>query len=148
MLSKFFLFGFLIWLTGSPIGALILFLIILYFLDRRFIGLTPSLSAPIRRNQRLKELVRHLRTHTHDTASKAEAAHLLIAKKKYKEAEKYLREAHTIMEDSAEVLYSLGLCRLRQGDIKEGESLIRRSLEINPRVAYGSPHLRLGEALA
>ncbi len=123
-------------------------LVILYIIDRQFIGLTPSLSAPLRRNRRLKELKRHLRTHTHDNASKTEAAHLLIAKKKYREAEAYLREALPIMDDSADVLYGLGICRLKLNDLAEGERLLRQSLAINPRVAYGDPHLRLGEALA
>jgi tetratricopeptide (TPR) repeat protein len=125
-----------------------LLLVILYILDRQFVGITPSLTVPLRRNRRLGELRRHLRTHTHDTASKLETARLLNAKKRYREAETYLREILPIMEDSAEVLYELGVSRLKLGDLAEGEQFMRRSLELNPRVAYGDPHLKLGEALA
>lgn len=147
-MSKFILFGLITWLTGSPLTALLVLVFLYYFLDRRFIGILPSVSAPLKRNSRLRELRNHLRTHVHDTAAKLETARLLILKKKYREAERYLREILPIMEDSAEVLYELGLCRLKQGDLAEGKEWAERALELNPRVAYGDPYLRLGEALA
>ncbi|WP_082652053.1 tetratricopeptide repeat protein [Gorillibacterium timonense] len=147
-MSKFFLFGIITWLTGSPLMALLVLIILYYILDRRFIGILPSMTAPLKRNSRLRELRNHLRTHVHDTAAKLETARLLIAKKKFREAEQYLRQVQPIMEDSAEVLYELGLCRLKQGDLPDGKEWIERGLEMNPRVAYGDPYLRLGEAFA
>ncbi|MEO3944135.1 tetratricopeptide repeat protein [Gorillibacterium sp. CAU 1737] len=147
-MGKFFLFGLFAWLTGSPLMALLVILVLYYVLDRRFIGILPSVSAPLKRNRRLRELRQHLRTHLHDTAAKVEVARLYLAKKKYREAEPYLRQAQPIMEDSAEVMVELGLCRLKQGDLAEGREWIVRALEINPRVAYGDPYLWLGEALA
>ncbi|MCL6459500.1 MAG: tetratricopeptide repeat protein, partial [Gorillibacterium sp.] len=112
----------------------------------RFIGLIPNLAAPLKRNRRLRELRQHLRTHLHDTTSKFEVARLLVAKRNYSEAEKYLREIQPIMQDSADLLYELGICRLESGDLVEGERLMLESLKINPRVAYGDPYLRLGDA--
>lgn len=146
-MSKFLLFGLLTWLFGSPIIAIIVLLLVYYFLDRRYIGLLPNLSAPLKRNRRLRELRRHLATHLHDTSSKLEAARLLVQRGKYGEAERYLREIQPIMVESADVLYLLGICRLESGDLAEGERLMLQSLELNPRVAYGEPYLRLGEAL-
>lgn len=147
-MSKFILFGLLAWLTGSPLMALVVLVVVYYVIDRRFIGLFPSITAPFKRSSRLRELKRHLRTHIHDTAAKLETARLLIQKKRYAEAERYLRQALPIMEDSAEVWYELGLCRLKQGDLTEGEDRIRQALALNPRVAYGEPYLRLAEAVA
>lgn len=146
-MSKFILFGLLTWLLGSPIMAIIVLLLIYYFIDRRFIGLLPNLSAPFKRNRRLRELRRHLATHLHDTSSKLEAARLLVQKGKYSDAERYLREIQPIMTESADVQFLLGICRLESGDLTEGEQLMLNSLELNPRVAYGEPYLRLGEAL-
>ncbi|MBC8081024.1 MAG: tetratricopeptide repeat protein [Gorillibacterium sp.] len=146
-MSKFILFGLLTWLTGSPFIAIIVLLLVYYYIDRRFIGIIPNLGAPFKRNRRLRELRQHLRTHLHDTTSKLEAARLLITNRKYSEAEKYLREILPIMGDSADVLYELGICRLKSGDLVEGESLMLQSLNLNPRVAYGDPYLRLGDAL-
>ncbi|WNQ09830.1 tetratricopeptide repeat protein [Paenibacillus aurantius] len=147
-MSKILLFAALVWLTGSPIRALIVFLIILYFLDRRFLGLTPSIGKPIRRNRRLARLRQQLRAQPHDTRGKLEAARLLVEKKKYREAARYLEDILPVMDDSAEVLTELGLCRIKLGELEEGERLVLNGLELNPRVHYGEPYLRLGEVFA
>lgn len=145
---KIFLF-FLLWrLTGNPILSVLVIIAILYFLDRRFIGLTPSLSRPFKRNHRLKQIKFELLSHPHNTSGKLEAAWLLIEKKKYKEALAYLEEVHQILDDSAEACYASGLSHLKLGNLEVGETWVLRSLSINPRVRYGEPYLRLGEALA
>jgi tetratricopeptide (TPR) repeat protein len=145
-LSKFFLFGFLWWILGSPLLAAIVLLLILYFIDRRYIGLFPSLTKPFRRNRRLSKLLQELRMQPHYTSAKLDAARIYIEKKKYAEAMKYLNEVKPIMEDSADVLYELGLCHLKLGDLQQGEALCLQALALNPRAKYGEPYLRLGEA--
>jgi tetratricopeptide (TPR) repeat protein len=147
-LTKIFIF-FILWrLTGNPFIAILVLLVILYFLDRRFIGLTPNLARPFKRNRRLKQLQIELLTHPHNTSGKLEAAWLLIEQKKYAQALQYLDEVRHILDDSAEAFYASGLCRLKLGDIAEGEKLVLESLAMNPRVRYGEPYLRLGEATA
>lgn len=147
-MSKFFLFSLLWWLTGSPLRAILVLLVIFYFIDRKFIGLSPSLIKPFRRNRRLSALRVHLRTHPHDSSSKLEAAHLMISKKQYKDALELLEQVRPVMDDSAEVVFGLGLCQLNLGRKEEGELLLLESLRMNPRVSYGEPYLRLGEAYA
>ena len=144
-MGKIFIFSGLWWLTGNPFLAALLLLAILYILDRRFVGIFPSVVRPFRRNRRLSQLRRELLMRPHDTSSKLEAARLLLEKKKYREALGYLDEVRPIMEDSAEVLVESGLCRLKLGDIQEGEALMLEGLERNPRVHYGDPYLRLAE---
>jgi tetratricopeptide (TPR) repeat protein len=147
-LTKLFIF-FILWrLTGNPILAVLVLLVILYFIDRRFIGLTPSLSRPFKRNRRLKQIKFELLTQPHNTSGKLEAAWLLIEKKEYTQALHYLEEVHRILDDSAEAAYATGLCYLKLGDLEQGEKWVLQSLVINPRVRYGEPYLRLGEALA
>jgi tetratricopeptide (TPR) repeat protein len=147
-LAKIFIF-FLLWrLTGNPILAILVLLVILYFIDRRFIGLMPSFTRPFKRNRRLNQLKFELLTHPHNTSGKLEAAWLLIEKKKYREALRYLDEVQLILDDSAEACYATGLCYLKLGDLEQGEKWVLKSLEINPRVRYGEPYLRLGEVLA
>lgn len=146
-MSKFFLFALLWWLVGNPFLALIVLLVVLYFIDRRFIGLSPSLTAPLRRNRRLSRLKRELLLSPHNATSKLEAARLYIEKGKYAEALELLEQVSSIY-DSADVVYEIGLCRLKLGQLEEGERLILQSLESNPKVKYGEPYLRLGEAFA
>ncbi|QGQ97486.1 hypothetical protein EHS13_22655 [Paenibacillus psychroresistens] len=146
-MAKIFLF-FLLWrLTGNPILSVLVILVILYFIDRRFIGLTPNLARPFKRNRRLKQIKFELLTHPHNTSGKLEAAWLLIEKKKYTEALVYLEDVHRIQDDSAEATYAIGLSYLKLGNLELGEKWVLQSLNINPRVRYGEPYLRLGEAL-
>ncbi len=147
-MSKFILFGLLVWITGNPFVAILLLLLIFYVIDRRFIGLTPSLTKPFQRNRKLSKLKQELRLQPHYTSAKLEAARIYIDKKKYAEARQYLNEVKPVMEDSADVLSELGLCCVKMGDLEQGEALILQALEINPKVKYGDPYLWLGEAYA
>ncbi|WP_042163734.1 tetratricopeptide repeat protein [Paenibacillus gorillae] len=142
-MSKVLLFVFLTWLTGNPFIAIIVLLVILYALDRRFVGLTPSFMKPLRRSSQLRKLKRHIALAPNDTSSKQEAARILIEKKKYREALEMLEPMERMLEDSAEYWDDLGLCCLELGQLERGEAAIHKALEINPRVKYGAPYLRL-----
>lgn len=146
LMAKFFLFSLLWWLLGNPFLALIVLLVLFYFIDRRYVGLFPNVLRPIRQNRRLARIRQELRAQPHHTSNKLEAARILIEKKKYREALDYLEPIREIMEGSAEVLYEIGLCHLKLGTTKEGEALILEALRSNPRIKYGEPYLRLGEA--
>ncbi|GAA3402612.1 tetratricopeptide repeat protein [Paenibacillus hodogayensis] len=146
-MSKFFLFALIWWLVGNPFLALLVMLVLLYMLDRRFIGLSPSLVKPFRRNRKLSRLKRELALSPHHAGNKLEAARLYIEKQKYAEALDLLEQVRPIY-DSADVVYEIGLCRLKLGELEEGRRLIEESLDMNPRVKYGEPYLRLGEAFA
>jgi tetratricopeptide (TPR) repeat protein len=145
-MGKFILFVLLWRLLGNPFIAILVILVIAYALERRYIGITPSLFKPFKRNRRLSALRRELDTHPHDTRSKLEAARLYLDKKRYKEAHDYLEQVLPVMDDSAEVLVELGLSKLELGQKEEGETLILQGLERNPRVRYGDPYLWLSEA--
>lgn len=147
-MTKILGFGFLWYLFGNPFIALIILLVILYFIDRRFIGLTPSLIRPFKVSRNIARLRQELRLNPHFTSGKVELARLLMEKKKYQEAIGWLEQTKERMTDSADVHADLGLCYLKIGDLKQGEVMINRALELNPRVKYGEPYLRLGEAYA
>jgi tetratricopeptide (TPR) repeat protein len=147
-MSKVFLFLLLTWLTGSPFVAIIVLLIVFYFLDRRFIGLTPNVFKPIQRARKLSRLRQELMLSPHHTSTKLEIARVLMERKQYKEALELLEQVGAVMDDSAEVRAELGICRLKLGQLQEGKRLVLEAFEINPRVKYGEPYLRLAEALA
>jgi tetratricopeptide (TPR) repeat protein len=147
-MGKIIIFVLLWRLLGNPLLALLVLLAVVYILDRRFIGFLPSFVKPFKRGRRLSQLRQELTANPHNTGSKLEAARLLIEKKRYKEALDYLEQVRPIMDDSAEVLYEIGYCYLKLGDVEEGERIVLQSLEMNPRLKYGEPYLRLGEAVA
>ncbi|WP_138755419.1 tetratricopeptide repeat protein [Paenibacillus sinopodophylli] len=140
---KFGLFVFLYWLLGSPFLAIIVLLILLYLLDRRFIGLSPSILKPIKRMSRIRKLRQQINLSPNDVSSKHELARLLIERKKYSEALRLLEPLERVLEDSAEYWDDLGISYLNRGEAEKGITSIRRALELNPRVKYGAPYLRL-----
>ncbi|MVO98448.1 tetratricopeptide repeat protein [Paenibacillus lutrae] len=146
MLGKVFLFSFLLYITRSPILALLILLVILYVIDRRFIGLSPSLIRPIKRMRRISRLKQELRANPHHASSKLDLARSLMESGKYRDALSYLREVEPVMEESADVAYEIGLCLLKLGELDEGKLYMDKALQLNPRVRFGDPYLQLGEA--
>lgn len=147
-MKLFFLFGLLWWLLGNPFLALIVLLAVLYFLERRFIGLSPSLVRPFKRRSAIAKWRRQLQVNPHDVSARSELARLLIEGKKYQEAREELAVIGDRMEHSAEYWSDVGLCELALGRLEEGERAMKTALAISPRVKYGLPYLRLGEAFA
>ncbi|MDR9854479.1 tetratricopeptide repeat protein [Paenibacillus sp. VCA1] len=136
----------LLWrLLGNPFLAILVLLVIVYLLDRRFVGIFPSLTKPFKRMGRISKLRTQIGMNPSDVSSKHELARLLIERKKDDEALKLLLSIQPQSEDSAEFWDDLGTVYLRQGNIGEGEACILKALEMNPRVKYGQPYLRLAE---
>ncbi|MCR8643827.1 hypothetical protein NV379_14320 [Paenibacillus sp. N1-5-1-14] len=147
-MAKFAIFGLLWYLLGNPFLAIIVLLILVYVLDRSFFGFMPSILKPLKASSRIRKLRDELRSNPHYTSGKIELARLLIGKKKYEEARQLLVESKGRMEDSADIHADLGLCLIKLGSLQEGEAMITRAFELNPRVQYGEPYLRLAEAYA
>jgi tetratricopeptide (TPR) repeat protein len=144
----FLLFGALWWLFGNPFIAILVLLVVLYLLERRFIGLSPSLIRPFRRRSAIAKWKRQLQMSPHDVSAKSELARLLIESRKYAQARDLLLGIQSQSENSAEYWSDLGTCELALGRLSEGEQAMLRALSISPRVKYGQPYLRLGEAWA
>jgi len=147
-MSKILIFSFLWYILGNPFLALLVLLVIFYAIDRRYVGLFPSLVRPFRVSRRISALRSELRMSPHNTSAKHELARLLMEKKQYRQALSLLEEVQPRLEDSDDVLAELGICRLKLGDLEVGEQLIMQSVERSPRVKYGEPFLQLGEAFA
>ncbi len=145
---KFILFPLLWFLTGNFVAALLLLLVILYIVDRRFIGLAPNIWRPFQLSRRASKAKQDIQSNPHHTSMKLELARILIEKKKFQKAIPYLEEILVIMGESAEVRYELGLCYLKLNDLAQGEKYMQEAMELNPRVKFGEGYLRLGEAFA
>jgi tetratricopeptide (TPR) repeat protein len=139
------IFGFmLLWrLVGNPFLAILILVAIIYFLDRRYVGVFPSLTKPFKRLKKISKLRSQILMNRNDVSSKHELACLLIERKKYQEALELLSSIQVQFEHSAEYWDDLGTVNLNLGYIEKGESNILKALSINPRVKYGQPYLRL-----
>ncbi len=143
---KFFIgFVLLSRLVGNPFLALIILLVILYILDRRYVGIFPSVMKPFRRARQISKLRTTISLNPNDVSSKFELARHLTERKKYKEAKELLLQIEDRYEQSAEFWVELGYVNLKLNHLDEGESQIKRGLEINRKAQYGQPYLRLAE---
>ncbi|TXK86196.1 tetratricopeptide repeat protein [Paenibacillus sp. N3.4] len=145
---KILAFGLLWRLVGNPFLALLILVVVLYLLDRRFVGLTPNILKPFQLNRRTSRLRSDLHANPHNISAKLELARILLERKKFSEALPLLEQSLHVMEDSADVHYEIGLCYLKLGDLAKGEAFMLKAVDMNPRVKYGEAFLRLGEAMA
>ncbi len=134
----------LLWrLLGNPFLAIIVLLVVFYLLDRRFVGLTPSIVKPIRRFGLIRRLRQQVHMNPNDIPAKHELARLLIERKRYKEAKEWLMPLQDALEHSAEFWDDLGTCLANLGETEAAQAAILNALSINPKVKYGNPYLRL-----
>lgn len=145
-MTKFFIFLLLWRLLGNPVLAVIVLLVIFYFLDRRYIGIFPSLTKPFKRMRSISKLRQQIALSPHQITAKRELARLLIERKGYKEALRLLEEMLAFSEESAEFWADYGLAALGTGDLTAGEARILKAFSINERVRYGQPYLELAAA--
>ncbi|KPV42743.1 tetratricopeptide repeat protein [Alicyclobacillus ferrooxydans] len=147
-MGKLLVFYLILRITGNPFLAIIVILAIYYFVDRRYIGLLPSIAKPFQRQRRMSYLRRQVQLNPHDTPAKHDLAEAYIEVHKYQTALSLLESLPKQMQGSAEILYLTGLCHLNLEDKERGESLIIQSLEIDKRLNYGEPYLRLAAGVA
>lgn len=145
---KFLGFFLLYRLVGNPFLALIILLVILYFLDRRYVGIFPSVTKPFKRIRQISKLRTTISLNPNDVTSKFDLARNLAERKKYNEAKDLLLQIEDRYEQSAEYWVELGQANLKLGSLEEGEAQVLKGLEINQRAQYGQPYLRLAEAFS
>lgn len=142
---KFIGFVFLLNLVGNPFIALLILLVILYFLDRRYVGIFPSITKPFRRSRQISKLRTTISLNPNDVSAKFDLARNLAERKKYREAKDLLLQIEDRYEQSAEYWVELGHVNLKLGNLQEGEAQMLQGLEINRKAQYGQPYLRLAE---
>ncbi|MNC42411.1 Tetratricopeptide repeat protein [compost metagenome] len=130
---------------GNPFLALIILLVILYFLDRRYVGILPSFTKPFRRSRQISKLRTTISLNPNDVSAKFDLARLLIERKRYSESKELLVQIADRYEQSAEYWVELGYANLKLGHLPEGEAQMLQGLEINRKAQYGQPYLRLAE---
>lgn len=126
--------------------TVLVIIFLLYFIDRQYIGLLPDPIKPLQQWRKLQKLQTELAASPHNMSTKLEAARILMERKRYEEAKVEFEKIAVIVNESAEVIYDLGLCYLKLGQLDRGEKLMQNSFEMNPRVRYGEGYLRLAEA--
>ncbi|MFC4099639.1 tetratricopeptide repeat protein [Paenibacillus xanthanilyticus] len=145
---KFLLFVLLWRILGNPFLAILVFLVVLYIIDRRFVGLSPSIVKPFRRLSAIRRLRQQVLMNPNDVPGKHELARLYIERKKYAKAKELLMPLQDALDHSAEFWDDLGTALAYLGEEDAAEAALRNALSINPRVKYGAAYLRLASLKA
>lgn len=148
MVAKFLFFYLAYMLTGNPILAIILVFVIYYVIDRRYIGLFPSIVKPFRQFIRISNLEKQLTMNPHDMPARYELAQAYMERRRYTKALELLEGLPPSMKESAEVVYDTGACKLALGQLETGEGQILEAISMNGDLRYGEPYLKLATALA
>lgn len=148
MAGKFLFFYLALMLTGNPIVAIILVLVIYYIIDRRFIGLFPSIIRPFQQVIRISNLEKQLALNPHDMPARYDLAQAYMERHRYGKALHLLEGLPPSMKESPDVMYDLGACELALGQLEIGEKRILQAMASKPDLRYGEPYLKLATAMA
>lgn len=132
----------------NPILAIIVLGIVYYFVDRRFIGLTPSLTRPFRRQMRISQLRRAIAANPHDAPARYDLARTYLERGRYGDALHLIESLPASQQEAADVRVDWGLCELATGRTEEGEARVRKALEANPSLRRGEPYLQMATLLS
>jgi tetratricopeptide (TPR) repeat protein len=148
MLSRVFIFYMITMLTGSPLFALLVIIGLYLVLDYQFTGFLRRGIQVYRLESEISGLRKEVALNPHNAAALSDLGRLLVMRGKEREALPFLERAYERLSDTEETTYYLGLVFLSTGRAAEGESLILKALEKNPKFRYGEPALRLAEFYA
>ena len=144
-MRTFFLFVLLSWLTGNPILAGGIILLILggsYLLYSRRLY---RYRQAWRELGRIRQLRAELAVNPEDAKARSDLGAILARKGKFAEALVELEKAIRRCDDVPDTNFYLGWTHLMLGDLERGHQYVMRALELSPRYGYGEPHLRLGD---
>lgn len=143
MIKTYFLWMALAWLTGSPLGAAVLLLVLFLLGDRFAFGY----SRPLRwmqRRRRVSLLKETIANNPHNRTARLELAEIYLPQRKYREALELLRPNFDAGDNDAITLYSLGLACYGTGFHEQGEQLFDATEDAEPGFRAGQIELERG----
>jgi tetratricopeptide (TPR) repeat protein len=143
--GRFFLFALLSWITGNPLLALLVIIVLSlpgWWAGSRYAW---RLSRQMRSWGEAGRLRRSLAVNPHDVKARTDLGAILVRLGRFREARAELEQAMPRADDLPEANYALGLSLLHDGEADRGRELVERALALNPKFGYGEPHLRLGD---
>lgn len=130
-------------LTGNPLLALGILLLVFFLAERRFIGVLPDLLEPWRRGNRLRSLKREVQVNPANAEANLELGEIHFRKGQYQEALSFLDQASSKMAGHPLYHFYYGAASYHMGKIKDGKEEIKKAVDANPKASFGEPYLYL-----
>lgn len=146
-MSKLFLWYLLTRLTGSPLAALGVILVIWWLSDRATYQLLPDPLRALARLRRRWALEGALRVNPHDRRARFELAELLLGARRPARAAEVLRPNVEAGDEDAHTAFAMGAALGRSGHFEAGERALEVARAADPRFRAGEIDLELGRQL-
>jgi hypothetical protein len=134
----------LTWITGSPVGALLLLVIVWWLGDRATFRLLPDPFRRLGRWGRASALRRALLTNPHDRRARLELAALLLEARRPREAAEALRPNVEAGDDDVHTAFTMGAALARSGDPEGAERFLAAARAREPAFRMGEIDLEVG----
>lgn len=144
MLSKLLLFYVLTWLTGSPLAAVGVLLVLWWLGDRATFKLLPDPVRPLARLRRRGALQATLRVNPHDRRARFELAELLLEARRPARAVEVLRPNVEAGDEDVRTAFVMGAALGRSGHPEAAERALEVARAAEPRFRAGEIDLELG----
>jgi len=142
--GRLWLFGLLALVTGNPLLALVLVLLLSGLGYGYLFGRLFRIPRAVDRWIAIRQLERAVRVNPHDAVARADLGRFLVEAGRPSRALAHLEAAHARGPEVPQTTYYLGAARLGVGDTTAGRALIEEALASDPKLGYGAPHLILG----
>ena len=143
-MGRVWLFGLLALITGNPLLALALVLLLSGLGYGYLFGRFFQIPRAVDRWIAIRQLERAVRVNPHDAVAQADLGRFLVEAGRPGRALAHLEAAHARAPEVPQTTYYLGAARLGIGDTVGGRALIEAALADDPKLGYGAPHLVLG----
>ncbi|MEG3072223.1 MAG: hypothetical protein RQM92_16470 [Candidatus Syntrophopropionicum ammoniitolerans] len=139
-MSKIFILALVLlsFLSGNPFFALVILLLVIFFVDRRFVGILPDIFAPWRRSKRVRQLKRDIKINPANAEFHLELGEAYFRKGKYLEALSFLERAYAKMEGTPFFISTWVPHTMSVAGLMRAEKSWKRQLASTPRLVWGS----------
>jgi tetratricopeptide (TPR) repeat protein len=144
--SSWLLWILLAWLTGSPIQALLVVLVLWWLGDRFTFRVLPDPLRALRRWRRRTELAATLASNPSDRRSRFELAQLLLDARRPSRALEVLRPNLEAGDDDVHTAFLYGALLARTGQHAQAERILSIAREQEPGYRLGEIDLELGRS--
>lgn len=132
------------WITGSPIGSLLVLALIWWLGDRATFRVLPDPIRLFRRWSRVARLRRDLSANPHDRRARLELAQLLLELRRPRQAAEALRPNVEAGDDDVHTAFAMGAALARSGEVERAERCLAVARERDAAFRMGEIDLEVG----
>lgn len=142
-MKTFGLFLLISFLTGNPLLALLILILVVFIIERRFVGVLPDIFEPWRRAGRMRQLKKEVQVNPANAEAHLDLGEAYFRQGKYELASSFLEKASGKMAGHPLFHFYLGACYYHLVKNEEGKREIENAVAANPKASLGEPYVYL-----